>query len=340
MEMLAVSRYRTILLVVTVVLLTWGVLGALDIRHQTYTGYVTDGNNTITQVTEGSPADAAGLATGDYIRRIGGIPVEDVSAGAQRGRPKIGEVRTFEIERKGRALSFDLSYVALPTNVALVGYAGVLIGLMFLVCGVWAFVAAPSKRTLLLSVLGIAFSPGFSVGPYFTSAAVRTAVGLVILLMVIVGFAVLTHFLLVFPQPKRTLTARTMTWAVYGPAVVVASLTAWLLVAQPPATSGLNVFFRALLGLVVVGYFGASLIALIHSYVRADARHRAANGLTLLLLGAVVGLGPWFVVALVGLIAPQVVIPGARLFLPLSVVVLPLTLAIAAVRGERSAQTA
>jgi len=339
METLEVSRYKTPLLVVTVVILIWGALGALDIRNQTYTGYVTDGNNTITGVAEGSPALAAGLETGDYIRSIGGIAVEDLGRAVQRSRAEINEVRTFEIDRDGRALSVDLSYAALPTSNALVRYGAILVGFSFLICGVWAFLTVPSRATVLLAMLGIAFSFGFSAGPYLASATVRIAVAAVGLLLMIVGFAVLTHFLLVFPKAKLLLERRGMTWAVYAPAAVVGLLTVWLMVAQPAATSAVNVFFRAVFGLFVVGYFGASLIALIHSYVKADARDRVASGLNLLLVGAVVGLGPSLVISVVGLIAPQVVVPGAR-FLPLGIGVLPVTFALAAVRGERSSQAA
>jgi hypothetical protein len=337
METSEVSRYRKPLLVVAVVLVVWGVLGALDIRNQTYTGYVTDGNNTITQVTDGSPADVAGLETGDYIRSIGGIAVEDLAAAVQRSRPEINEVRTFEVERDGQVLSLDLAYAALPTGNALVRYGAILVGFLFLVCGVWAFLAAPTGRTMLLAALGIAFSAAFMAGPYFSSAAVRTAVGVVVLLMIIVGFAVLTHFLLVFPKRKRILERRKMTWVVYAPAAVVGCLSVWFLATQPAATSAVNVFFRALFALFVVVYFGASLIALIHSYVKAEARDRAASGLNLLLLGAVVGLGPSLLISIVALVAPQVVVPGAQ-FLPLGIGVLPVTLALAAVKGERRAR--
>ena len=59
----------------------------------------------------------------------------------------------------------------------------------------------------------------------------------------------------------------------------------------------------------------------------------------LLLIGAIVGLGPSLVISIVGLVAPQIVVPGAQ-FLPLGVGLLPVMFALAAVRGERSAQTA
>ena len=164
----------------------------------------------------------------------------------------------------------------------------------------------------------------------------RTAVGVVIFLLILVGFAVLTHFLLVFPTKKRALERHNMMVVIYGPAVLVGLLAAWLLVVQPAATSAVNVFFRVLFGLFLVAYFGTALFALIHSYVKASPQDRAGSGLNLLLLGAVAGLGPSLVISFVGLVAPQVVVPGAQ-FLPLGLALLPVTFAIAAVRGERSA---
>lgn len=192
---------------------------------------------------------------------------------------------------------------------------------------------------MLLAALGIAFAVGFTADPYFTSAAVRMAVAVVVIVLIDMGLAVFTHFLLTFPHRKRLLERGYAIWVIYGPATVVALLAFWALVTQPAATSGFNVFFRALFGLLVVGYFGTSLIALIHSYVKANAGDRTANGLNLLLGGAVVGLGPTLVISIIGLFAPQVVVPGAQ-FLSLGIGVLPVTFALAAVRGERSAQAA
>jgi hypothetical protein len=204
---------------------------------------------------------------------------------------------------------------------------------------VWAFLTVPSSKTLLLAILGVSLSTGFAAGPYFSSPAVRTAVGVVVLLLITVGLAVLTHFLMVFPTAKRVLAGRFSTWILYGPAIVVGLLAFWLVAAQPPATSATNVFFRVVFSLFVVAYFGAALIAMIHSYVKATAAERASNGLNLLLTGVIVGLGPTLVISLVGLIAPQVVVPGA-FFLPLAIGLIPVTFAIAAVRGERAAQGA
>ncbi len=101
MDTLQLARYKTPLLVVSVLILIWGVFGALDVRNQAYRGYVTDGNNTVTGVAVGGPAEAAGFEVGDYIFSVDGVSVEDVGAGGQRGRAAVNEVRAFEVERDG-----------------------------------------------------------------------------------------------------------------------------------------------------------------------------------------------------------------------------------------------
>jgi len=333
------SRFKTPLLGISFLILIWGLLGVLDVRNLTYTGYATDGNNTITQVTDGSPADLAGLETGDYIRAIGGIRVEDLGAVVQRSRPAIGETRTIEVERDGQAVSVELTYGAQPLANKLITYGFVLIGFLFLAFGVWAFFAVQTTVTLLLAVLGISFSIPLTVGPYFASPGLRTALGVIVFLLILVAFAAIAHFLLVFPTKKQLLERRNMLWVVYGPAILVGILATWLLVAQPAATSAVNVFFRALFGVFLVAYFGTGLLALIHSYVKAPRQDRATNGLNLLLLGVVAGLGPSIVTSLVGLVAPGIVVPGAQ-FLPLGLALLPVTFAISAVRVERTAQAA
>lgn len=334
MEAQSAPRHKNALLVAVVVLLLWTALGILDVRNTTYSGYLTDGNNTVTQVTEGSPADNAGLQTGDHIRSIGGISVEDTRALTQQQRPTVGETRAMEVERDGQMANVDLEFAALPTNQALVSYFAILIGVCFLLFGLWAYLAAPGGATQLLAVLGVFFAPAFVAGPYFSSAAVRTAVGSVVTLLVVLGFAVLMHFLLVFPRPKQIVSRPNAKWVIYGPAAIVALFLLWFGIFQPDATSTVNVFFRLLIGLFIAGYFGVALIAMIHSYIKASAHERAANGLTILLLGTVLGLGPIILNSVVGLFAPRVVLPGAQYYF-LTLVLIPVTFALAAVRAGR-----
>ena len=255
----------------------------------------------------------------------------------QRSRPDINETRTIEVERDGQPVSVEMSYAALPLANLLVNYGFLVIGFLFLVCGVWGFLVVQTGVTLLLAVLGITLSIPLSVGPYFDAPGLRTAVGVVLLLLILVGFASLAHLLLIFPTKKRVLERRNMIWVVYGPAILVGIMATWVLVVAPAATSAVNVFFRVLFGLFLITYFGTALFALIHSYVKASREDRTSQGLNLLLLGAVAGLGPSLTISLVGIVAPQVVVPGAQ-FLPLGLAFLPVTFAISAVKVERAEQ--
>jgi hypothetical protein len=336
MEAETAPRYKTALLVVSAVILLWGVLGAVDVRNLTYTGYYTDGNNTVIQVRAGSPADAAGLEIGDLIRSIDGISVTDTRAQARRARPTAGEVRAFEVERDGETLNLELRYAESPVNQRLTTYGGILIGVCFLVFGVWAYLTAPGRATALLAVLGLTFGPAFTIGPYFASAALRTAVGAITFAVILVGLAVLLHFLLVFPRAKQLLQRRNMMWVIYGPAAVVALVAVWVTALQSTATSESNAILRLLFGLFEAAYFVIALIALIHSYVVASSQDRAAQGLNLLLVGSVAALGPLLLLVVVSLLAPQVVLPGAQYFF-LTLVLIPVTFALAAVKVGRAA---
>ena len=153
------SRYKKPGLIVAAVILLWGALGGADAHNYSYNGYATDGNNTITRVDDAGPAQAAGLEVGDYIRSIAGIPVEDTRANAARGRPEVGETRAIEVERGSAVVSLDLTYAPQPTRNRIVAYGAILVGLLFLAFGVWAFLSAPSSATALLAAMGLTFSP-------------------------------------------------------------------------------------------------------------------------------------------------------------------------------------
>jgi len=336
MEAETAPRYKMALLVVSAVILLWGVMGAVDVRNLTHTGYVTNGSNTIIRVTEGSPADVAGLTSGDVIRSIDGISVTDTRAIGRRPRPTAGEVRSFEVERDGQTVSLELRYAAPTTNERFTAYGGILIGICFLVFGVWAYLTAPGRATALLAVLGLTFAPALTLGPYLASAALRAAVAAISFAAILVGLAVLLHFLLVFPRAKQLLQRRSVTWAIYGPAAVLALVAVWATALQPAAISESNAFFRLLFGLFEAGYFVISLTALIHSYVVASSQDRAAQGLYLMLVGTVAALGPLLLLVVVALLAPQVLLPGSQYFF-LTLVFIPVTFALAAVRVGRAA---
>ncbi len=327
-------RQRALILLVTAALLIWGLLGVLDVSNRTFTGFLTDGNNNITQVLENSPAEAAGFVRGDRIRTNGGIPVEDTRAITARIRPSVGEERTFQIERDDQIVDLELTYAALPIDQRLTAFGAILIGLSFLVFGVWAYLSEPNAKTGLLALLGFAFAPTLLVGPYVESPLWRNVVVTIVLVIELFAFVFLAHFLITFPKSISEFLRKKQITVLYGPAVLMSLIVIWASVVRPEGTSLFNIVFRTLFGVFLVGYFGLALIAMLRGYFKTPSGERTRKGMNLLLLGTAVGLGPITLVILIGLIAPQIVIPGGQ-YSYLTLIILPATYALAGVREAR-----
>ncbi|MFQ5679744.1 MAG: PDZ domain-containing protein [Gemmatimonadota bacterium] len=324
------TRSRTFLIIAALLVL-WGLFGTFDVARQPYSGYQTDGNNTVTSVSGGSPAEAAGLRVGDRIRSIGGVSVEDTRGLTRQGRAEIGETRTLGVERDGETVELGLEYAALPGTQRAVAHLAALIGLCFLLFGLWAHSAAPGRSTMLLAVLGLLFAPALLSGPYLASATLRLLTGTAITAAILLGLAVLLDFLVTYPEG----TSRRKS-SIYAPAVVVVLIAAGFFLLQPPATSGVNVFFRLLFGLFVVAYFGLGIVVVVRNYTGASPERRAAHGLGLMLFGTLVGLLPVTIGSLSSVIAPTLVLPGAPYYF-LTLALIPITFAVAAVQSGRGA---
>ena len=178
------------------------------------------------------------------------------------------------------------------------------------------------------------FGVSFFGGPYFASYTLRTMIGLVTTLLVIMGFATLLHFTLMFPKRKALLDKRYMRDLLYGPAALIFLFILYRGLFQPPATGTLNVITGILIGLFIFGYFGLSLAAFVHSYVKATAQERKEQGLTYVLAGVLGGFLPILFTVLVGLVAPSVVIPGGTFFF-LTIVLIPISLALAVLKSQK-----
>jgi len=231
------------------------------------------------------------------------------------------------VDRWTESVEFDLSYAAQPASQTLTSYLGIVVGLLFLWMGLWAFRKAPNAHTRRLAIVGALFGLVFTGGPYLTSYGLRMVVGAVVIFGVIVGFATLLHFLLAFPDK-----AEPNTRLVYGPAVLVGLVPVVFTILQPDSTSGVNLFFRLLFGLFVLSYFGLGIVAMLRTWNGASPEHRERHGLTMMVLGVVLGMVPLLLANLLGLVAPRVVIPGSQ-YLGLLLGLIPITFALAAVKS-------
>lgn len=329
------SKYKTALVVLTALIALLEIPGALDLRNQPYSGYWTDPNNTVIRVYPDSPAQRAGFLLEDHILSSGGIDMKDSKALARRPRAKIGEVRTYVVERGGQNLNLDLTFSGLPTREVALSFAGAIIGFCFLIFGLYAYWRVQNQSTTLLALVGLCFGLGFVNTPYLSSHAQRAIFASVAITLIVFGFAFLLHFMMVFPKAKAFLNRKNAMLWLYGPAALVALFFLFVIIFRPEATNTLNTSFNIIVGLFIAGYLGLAVVAMVHSYVKATPRERAAHGLSLMLLGTVIGLAPLIITALVGVIAPKLVLPGVD-FYALAMVLIPLSLSQATLKKEHA----
>jgi hypothetical protein len=217
----------------------------------------------------------------------------------------------------------------------MVAYGQIALGMLFLLCGVWAYLTVPSAATGLLAALGLCMAASLGGGPYIESATVRVVVGAAGFALILLFLAVFLHFLLVFPVAKGKLTRRRYIAAIYAPAGVLALAGFWYLLVPQSGDSSIGALFLALTVVLPVTYLGLSLAAIVRRYVKATRQYRADSGLNLLLWGTVLGLGPSIVGLLTQLVAPQVMLPGRQAVLA-AFFIIPVTFALAAMRAGRA----
>jgi hypothetical protein len=328
------TKYRIPFYAVGILLAIWGILGITDSSNVPYTGYQDDGNNTVIRVYAGSPAEHAGLMKGDTIQSIGGISVEDTSALAHRDRAKIGETRTFVVERREKAgeapvtKNIDFTYASLPDRDMLLRYAGVLIGFCFLGCALIACLKIPAGSATLLALFGICFGASFMGGPYMAAYFLRMLLASIQILLVLLGFAFLVHYMLEAPKQSQFLQRKSALAIIYAPAVVMILFVLVLIIVQPRSTSGLNQTTNILFGLFIAAYFGWALAAMIRTYAKATRQERTDYGLNIALAGSLIGLLPVVIATLIGVVAPKLVLPGGDFYF-LMLIAIPITLTIA-----------
>ncbi|HVT38607.1 MAG TPA: PDZ domain-containing protein [Gemmatimonadaceae bacterium] len=330
------AKYRTLFTVVALSLVVLGVMSAMDVSNQTYTGYFTDGNNKVTLVDAGSPAAAAGLQVGDMIKSLNGVAVTDTKGFINMHRPAVGAAWPMVLERGGQTVNVTITMAALRDQDVYVTRAATMLGFCFLGFTLWAYFAAPGAATAALAVFGLSWGFAFLGTPYFESPALRNAVNTLVFDLILLGDALLVYFLLASPSRRPFLDRPSAMKILYVPAVVVAVLFTGFSIVQPEATSAVNVFFRTVGNATLAGYFLVAIIVLFRRFSATPAADRAAHGLGLMLAGAVLGLGPLLVSGIVNLVSPSTVLPGAQYwFLPLGLI--PIAFSIAAVRSARRA---
>jgi hypothetical protein len=304
-------------------------LGALQVREQVYRGFRSADDGMIVAVTQGGPADRAGIRVGDRIVRIDGIDAGDTKALSDRPRQRPGQYQSITIDRGGSTVEVQMVLAGLPPMGVVAYLASALTGLSFLTFGLWAYLRAPRRTSRLLALAGVGLGALFTEQPYVSSRFAGALQESSLIAAGVFGFAALLHFTLVFPEEQRIL-GRTFTLpALYVPPAMVAAghMGATLLQRGEPG-GGVALATTVAIVLILVDFLLA-VVVLVRSYVCATPAARAASGLNALVVCLVLGLAPMIPTA-VYLVAPGVVFPGSEYY-DLTWVLIPFALARATV---------
>ena len=304
------TKYTAALIVAAVLFIIWGVLGVMDSKNFTYSGFITDGDNTIIKVEDNSPASVAGFQVGDVIKKNGGISVTDTKALTSRGRAKIGEVREFVVERAGDELTLQLTFAAMNSKDRALNIVAFIIGLFFIVLGVYAHNKIKTLLSLSFAVFALCFGFNFMFGLYASDELLRKIINGFGNTVVLFSIAALAGFMLKYPPQSNFLNKKGSHLWLYIPAAALIIFIWILIFVQPESTSSLNQFMRILFGVFIVGYFGLALITLIIKYAKSNTEERKSRGLNLLLWGAIIGLVPILIIFIIQTVSPKTILPG------------------------------
>lgn len=298
-----------LLKIAAVLFIIWGILGLMDTKNYSYDGYDTDGNNKITQVREGSPAEAAGMQVGDIMKSYDGIAVTDSKAFSKRNRTEIGQIVEIVVDRNGEEQTLSVTYTALPDKNSTLNIVAFIMGLLFIFLGLYVDHKKKTALSHAFALFGVLFGFIWFNGPHINPGFMRDLVNSINITIIMLAFVALACFILQYPPKSAFLKGGDSRWT-YVPAAVIVVIIWILNFTHPDSTSTLNVTINMLFFAVIVFYFGLSLIILIGKYSKANAETRNSLGLNHMLLGAVLGLLPFLIVFTINRLSPTTVIPG------------------------------
>jgi hypothetical protein len=333
------AKYNTPLIIAGILFIIWGIFGLMDSKNYYYSGYSTDGNYAITEVEKDSPAAVAGMEVGDILESSGGISMQDNKALSQRERAKIGESREYVINRNGEEQTLELTYSALPQKNKTLDLIGFIMGLLFVILGLYANSRLKTALSFSFAFFAVLFGFNFFNGPYINPGMLDQFIGAISLTIVLLSFAALAQFMLKYPPESPLLSKKNgQTW-LYIPAAIVVAFFWIIILAQPDGTSTMNTIVRLLIGVFVLFYFGLALVTLIRKYLKASSSERQSTGLNYMLIGTVLGLLPILIYFTIQTISPKTILPGDD-YVQLTFVLIPVFFTLGLLelnKGEESA---
>lgn len=319
---------QDLLWAIAAIVLGIGILGLIvQLRsgHPGWNGTLDNDRFVVTRVFEGGGAERAGIQEGDVITGLDGTALPEWWALSQS--PGVGDTHVLSIERAGQSLEVDLTFEGLPPRLSLLVVLFFALALVILASCLWAYLEMPSATSRCLALFGLSFCLAFLQFP--AEGGAQRLWGSLLPPLIVLGFAFLVHFLLLFPKHRPLLDKSWGLKLVYFPAVVVAVVFV--------ANHFLEIGLDRLIYPFAMGYLALAAVLVIHSYKTATRQVRTEQGLGLMLGGVILGLLPplaWLL-AKVYPIDLAMVLPLVD-FYPLTLGLIPITFSFAAVRGQKT----
>ena len=283
---------KALFLIATAAVIVWGIIGFIDAPNRGHGGFQYYSPDYLIQHIEpDGPADVAGLKEGDRMLTVKGIPVEELplySRWPLSVKARAGQSLRAEVERDGRTVPVDLVYVGRPVRMLHVG--GAIIGLAFMVCGLWSLFAVDTSHARTLAGVGLAAGLGIFAGggPYLGSwDGVPSHISAASMMLFVL---LLLRFFLAFPAPGRLSRNRIVTGVIYAPLVLYMICLVLELVFHPRLYNT----FGGLASLVNAVYCLLAMVAFIVA-VFVQRKNLGPTGLGLILIGILVAVLPTLV---------------------------------------------
>lgn len=330
------TRFKKLFSILAVIVFIWGVVGTLDFANIPFNGLVLSPDNVATIVREGSPVAQAGVKVGDTLIRIDTIPMQDLSTFANRPRPAINSAGSITVKRGEGEETLAYTYGQIPMTDLIAGFGAVtLTALAFLILGLMVYLKNPTRLSSSFCTLSLLFAAVLFNNPYFTSGFLRRLVAGISSFLVAIMFAAMLDYCLNFPRAKNLITAQSwLRQAIYLALGAFGIMVATIQITTPPITAKRALILSLASSLFFGGAMLLSIISVIHSYVKASSAERSATGLNLILIGMVIGFGPLLIAIIGRAINPQMgELPGERFYL-ISLLAIPIGLAMALMKLE------
>ena len=329
------SRYKTLFSLLAAAVFIWGILGTLDIRNIPFTGYVLSPDRVVTLVRENSPAAAAGIKVGDTVTKIDGIAVADFGSQVAQPRPAINSSGSVTVKRATEE-TLTLKYGSQPTVDLIANFGAVtLTGLAFLILGLLAYLKNPTRLSSMFCSLSLLFAVVLFNTPYFASSILRRLVLGATFFLVAMLFAVVLDYCLSFPATKRIIASNAwLRQAIYLIVGAFGVMLATIFITTPVMTEVRSSLLSLAFGIFFGGYILLSVIAVVHSYIKAGTAQRSAAGLNLMLLGMLIGFGPLLLSIVVHTVSPHLGELPAERFYGISLLAIPIGLALALMKFQ------